>query len=370
MSLHYILTGYLLVVTYIYSAYNQSTEITKPIAKKVYLVLTLGVMCFFTALRHYSIGNDTPSYKIIFDEISRIGLDFSYRVSVEPGFKVINFVLTKMTNNFQWLVIISSVFVYISIANYLYKRCENLGLGVVFVYCLMYRTLMSMMRQSISLAIILFAIILLDERKIVKYYLLVFFAVTIHYSAAIFLIYPFIGKFKLTKWKTVASIAISFIVAQTDILFKTISLLHGRFSSYIESTEGGISLIFEALLYLSFIIIGRIFMDRNYLSADEDIDISNSITKSQMNYLMWASLLCILFNIMSFKVSGLTRLTKYFHVMACTFVINMLSIRRTRTTQLLAFAYIVLMVVYYTVTLVYRPDWNRIYPYMFFWQQR
>lgn len=74
-------------------------------------------------------------------------------------------------------------------------------------------------------------------------------------------------------------------------------------------------------------------------------------------------------SIISIRFSLLDRVSDFFTVYAIVLLPNTLKNKR-KNLNLSVFLYYILLLtffIYYIVIIVYRPEWNKVYPYEFFW---
>ena len=83
------------------------------------------------------------------------------------------------------------------------------------------------------------------------------------------------------------------------------------------------------------------------------------------NYMLLLFLIAVVINIVALKLNLLDRVTLYFSIYSIVLLRNALHVlpkeRRVFYTPII----ISLLYVYYMIILIYRPEWNNIYPYSF-----
>lgn len=213
-ALHFtILYGALVAFSFFSGAFG----FMQPKKKKRYLVLVFFVLGTIMAFRSPNVGNDTLSYIGQFNTIISHNNPFDAikASSAESGYVLYNWILGQIYPNARILFLISAIIICSSFGCFLHKHCENPGIFCcLLVGLLLFDFLLSVARQALAVAVLLFAIDAMIEKKTIKYYILTTLAVLFHNSSLIFFaIYPvyfFIEK--QGKYKSV-SVAIVFFFA-------------------------------------------------------------------------------------------------------------------------------------------------------------
>ena len=143
----------------------------------------------FSSLRAVSVGNDTVEYHRVFEAIkATTSLQEAFTVSrFEYGYVLLNYLVSRVTQSFNVLLLIISVFVY--------------GSALLFIkrYAASY---------SLAVAIFLLAVPALMERRLLRYLLLIALATQFHTSAVLLLIVYLVPVMRLStfgdwlKWGT------------------------------------------------------------------------------------------------------------------------------------------------------------------------
>jgi hypothetical protein len=165
--------------------------------KKKYLKLILffftGVLILFIGLR-YKTGRDWGNYIRVFESIPR-----NRRDGIEPGYIWLNRIIYYATGNYFVLQFIAT---FVILYAY-YKFLKKHSLFPIFSFCLFFMffffdILMSQVRQSIAVGIILLGTENIFERRFIKYLFYILVASLFHISAIcaipIYFLYNFFGK--------------------------------------------------------------------------------------------------------------------------------------------------------------------------------
>lgn len=173
---------------------------------KVLLRLFLGViafqMIFLIGFRDVSIGLDTKSYLIRFDYYKNFTLNqiFSDKFQ-EHGYSLIIKGTALIYDNFDFFKIIVAVISIVPIVITILKCSKNPFLSVlIFIAFDYYAFMFSGMRQGIAYALCILSFLCIQNKKPVKFVLLVLLAAQFHKSAYIFLPAYWIANIKMNKY--------------------------------------------------------------------------------------------------------------------------------------------------------------------------
>ena len=93
--------------------------------KKLFLFCAFVILCFVACLRDYTVGYDTKQYVTAFNKASSLTLsNFSY-LRYEYGFTFLLWLLSKISSNWQILLIITSLFINFSVLRFIEKNSDN-----------------------------------------------------------------------------------------------------------------------------------------------------------------------------------------------------------------------------------------------------
>ena len=171
-------------------------------SRRAFAVGACLILCFFAALRAPSVGRDTASFIEVFLKLrGRTLLDMlKFSSWVEPGFRLLAYLVGLFTANGQWLVIITALIINISVSVFLYRNARNVYLGFfLYVLMMLYPFYFSMMRQALAVCCLLFAYDCLRRRRLVGCYLLLLLAASFHTSALLFLPLPLLSLVRVSK---------------------------------------------------------------------------------------------------------------------------------------------------------------------------
>lgn len=213
------------------------------------------VLSLFYGLR-YHVGGDSFLYEADFADLPKLhelgSQNWNY-LTYQPGWYVLNALIKSVLDEFWFFNIIHSAFVNIVIFWFINKYSKRRFLAA-FIYC----TLLSLsycteiLRESLALCFFLLSIPYLEEKKWIKYYVLVFVAFSLHLSAIITLfiplLYPLLSKeFRLSRLiiasfvVVIISMASSRIISDITELFAMYGSVTTRVEFYAHATQVGLS---------------------------------------------------------------------------------------------------------------------------------
>lgn len=162
------------------------------------------VCCYliFISAFQYRIGADMPAYMGEYEQYS-MNLSWDYLNGFSsrlPGWVLLNVICNWMSSDFLCLKIITALFVNIILFKY-FKTNTKYWFTCLFVYVIsFYLTLnFNVLRASISIAIFIYALNFLHQKKIGKYYIFSFGALMFHESALLMLFLPLTSLFNITN---------------------------------------------------------------------------------------------------------------------------------------------------------------------------
>lgn len=183
--------------------------------KKYVEIGTVVVLCIMSGTRYYLGGTDYYIYHTVYDNLPKLKdfiLNYSHlheyykTYGFETGFLLYNSFLKTIGINFYGFTLINSIIFYACFYKGYQRYCNNFNLLIiVFLYKLFFYNTFISMRQSIALAIFFATMHLIEEKKLIKYFLCCFLALLFHNSALFLFPLYFINKIKLTRKKIIVA---------------------------------------------------------------------------------------------------------------------------------------------------------------------
>ena len=286
-----------------------------------------GIVLFvIMGLKSETIGNDTPSYIEFYNRLQRMGTLIDSNSRFEIGYQLLNKIVGLLFEDVQALFVVVAVICIGCImygcsqysCNWQYSLFLLVGLRFFYFF-------LSGLRQSIAVSIIFVSYKYLNEKKIVKFVLLVLLASSFHLSAIFFLLAWPISKF---KWKKTTIMQVIVIVLGVYLLFSPIlqivmRYLPSYYSHYIGSSafEGNKianyigAIIPCTILFFSYVINYKAKGTIVQTSAEKNIDVN-----MQKYFLLVSAGISFI----ATRASLLDRLVQYFWIFAIIAIPNML----------------------------------------------
>lgn len=335
--------------------------------KKNYVTLTFLIFFIVMAFRSEYMGNDTTSYIALFKRISTIKSpqEFINISDVEAGYIRYCWLISRFWGE-RALFVISSAIVNFSVGRFVYKYVKYPGIFCcLFVGIMQFDFFLSAMRQSLSVALLLFAFDKIVENKKISFFILWYIAFQFHNSAIIFiLIAPFIFKTKQEKLST--NLGLYFFLFITvfiasfmfDNVFEKILSIFPKYNYYIntELTDGEtrIAVYLKIIVFALLLFVPKIYK----YNLIKDIKIYNYGEK--------LSIINMSIMIVALNATALMRFTGTFGVFAIMQFSNSYEKATNEDKKILTVLSVLCFFVYGLVLVVLKtPEWQTTYPIIF-----
>jgi hypothetical protein len=340
-------------------------------------MLAVFIPCFIAAVRDSTIGFDMHIYgDRIFNSAlhtSNLFTFFTYFNS-EKIYLTLAYFCAHYANRFVYYFILQLLVtgpVYLTLVRPKTKKYAWLGMLVFFLW--VYPFSLNIMRQSISIAIILFSYRYIEDRKIIRFLICVVFAAGFHISAVIagilyllhwLLVYDpekstsaisrFMVKYSMLTKGIIVLLSV-IIVYSGDAIISYFNKLLGRFNdmtSDIQKSSGSLFivdlLIMIAILALLYILI-------------------SGIKDSEGNFMMFVYFVGSIIYQMKAVSSQMYRISMFFTsfviVMLPMFIKKALDNGKSTRKVLLYSSLIVLILIFNFWYFIIFKGWHSIYPY-------
>lgn len=262
------------------------------------------IVLFCSSIDAISFGTDIMNYyNNVATAMNLPYASYLAATKFERGYATLIWLVGAYLKNPQWLLLIQYSFFNFSVLRFIYKNSEDCFLSLIAYICLgTFMFYFTAFRQATAFAIALFAIECLQERKTIRFVLLICIATLFHKTVITLLpIYFIMHKPISLKWiGCFASVALIVGLNFTRILFFANDLFDMEYvnQARITSTTGAIiNLIIFAVVYL-FILMG----ERTQL---ETID-------ENRTFLFYMGLIGVALYVMRFRVLAIERLSFYY----------------------------------------------------------
>lgn len=210
------------------------------------------------AFKAETVGADTSSYYASYEAAREYGMsaldDFGYE-RIEPGYKLMLYLLTLLRADAQWLSIIVGGLVVYTLSKVIRNNASNWSLALFFFVSLgFFQFAMSGIRQTIAVCISMLSYNSIRERNLLRFLLLIALAASFHKSVIVFIPAYFIANQRITT-KRIALMFISIIsllFVADKLLLSAADLMNYDYG--IEKTNNGY-LFFGLVLFVTFLVV-------------------------------------------------------------------------------------------------------------------
>ncbi|WP_176421906.1 EpsG family protein [Fibrobacter sp. UWH1] len=308
---------------------------------------------FLTAFRSVEIGNDTIAYKNAFEYLVSNGVSQDFRL--EKGFQYFCVFIGKIFPDFRFFLFIHSAICYGVVAYYVYFYSKNKYLSCLLTLCLCFSGFTNILRQDLALVAGIVAYLFLKKGRIFAFVLLVVFAAQFHSTAYCLLILLFHRLFDVKPIYLFPIIVVVLVLSAANFLVSPMLLVSDKYAYYLSSNRVGSGWL--ALGY--YMIRSIVFYMFAYYSFFPDSK-SRSLTMSVF-------IIPIFFCAAGFQMNLIQRMADFFFIFAVVELPNAyVQTKRMQTQGTFALLSLVL-IAFFFISLIFKPDWNFLYPYSFFW---
>lgn len=289
----------------------------KYLHKNKVIFLSACFIIFISGFR-YKIGLDYDNYVDIYYGL--INSSSYYIKSVELGWKVLNYIVS-IFNNYQFVFLFSSIIIYSLILKTIKRESSNMKLSIILFLITPYYFWHSwaMIRQYIAIAIFVYSIKYIYDKKLIKYIVINIIGAFFHLSIVFILpIYFFLRKELSNKFWLI----LLFFSGVMPIVFHKMVLLISIFSKYAWYFEEGafvtqgrnkyVHLVVKILLFFFVIIL------KNKMEYKENIK-----KRILINMYLFGLIIFILF----FNSSALRRLSYYYMIIEIIIIPMILKVK-------------------------------------------
>lgn len=194
--------------------------------KFIFNTILIGLICL--AGFRYRVGGDTLMYMLTYSylpDLSELGKVDSGVEKLQPLWLLLAATAKSISKEFFVLQFLQAILVNILVFGFI-KANTKYVFTAIFLYFIGYYGYFNfeILRESISVAVFLYSIKYLQEKKWIIYYSLAVVALLFHFSGVILFIIPFLMRFEFKIWKAL-------LIFGTGIMFSTV------FASFVNSVN-------------------------------------------------------------------------------------------------------------------------------------
>ena len=330
---------------------------------KIFLFITFLELFFISGFRNWNIGNDTLNYVHTF--VATCSSFDLYNSHMEKGYLLFNKFVSLFTENSQAILIVTSFCILSVIFCFIYKYTKFVFLSTLLFVIFEFSGTLNIVRQEMSLIIVLLGFIFVIERKFLYFLSFCILAATFHKVAILTVVLYFIYPLNI-KMKNIFIILISTILIFIFIapIIEEITNVTGRYQSYIGSILMGEDLKTASILktLINFFIFLFCFISYFFIYKQKEVN-KNFILRPQ--FLLLSSLIALSIQFISIRGTVLERVTIYFSFFNLISIPAFISCYSKSIKILLTIAVIGLFILYKSIVFIYRPEWNHVLPFEF-----
>lgn len=233
--------------------------------------IAYGIILFISATR-FDIGDDYVRYTRMFEDVKEKSLETFTILDVlmyEPFVYILGWTFSWATYTYAYAMACYAVLiVFFYYKTFDYYNVHALGLFLLVVTWSLFQS-WDGVRQNLSIAVFVYSIRFIEQRKFLKYLFFICFAMMFHYSAIIMLPCYFLSRLKSRPYILVSMVFVVFMLAEVGLMTN----IHGKLailipyygqiygnSIYVQNGEGSYhstTYILTMLLYMIVILLSR-----------------------------------------------------------------------------------------------------------------
>lgn len=328
--------------------------------KTLFCLISGAIVILLIGLRHPSMGIDLgylwkdTGYLSSFDVINTYSWSELFEMegflNYEKGYVLLNKVIGTIYDDWQFLLFVCAVLSIAPIFFYI-KRKSTLPLLSVFILMGLPVFLMSYsgLRQAIAIAITVWSVKYIEEKRVIPFILAVLFASTFHKTALVFLVaYPLYYVRMNDLWKLVTVLFLPVVFVFKEPLFEVLSKLFKDNAVANETGAITLFLVFCAV-YIYLILLNKKF--------DE--------TQNGVVNLFYVACVCQAFGGI-FQTA--MRVGYYFMIYLIVALPNTITQNKNKQEYQTNYIIILLAFLIFGLYAIRYSTWEMAYPYYFFWE--
>lgn len=350
--------------------FREKIDVNNSYTRMLIAFIALLGVSVFSGIRNLYVGIDIGTYgNAIFKSVSSFGLQNTmmyYQRWGDVGYVFLNYIVsffsksTHVLLGVQTFIIELSFFLFFSSLN---KTKFSLPLSMCILNIIFIPFSFSMLRQSLSIAMVIWIPILLTKKKYVKVIVMSVFAYTFHKTAILALVLCFfvhlISRKKMnysilkTGLLTLILVLVCLtIVGQFPEIFSIISK-----QLAVANFNTGTSLSIIRLLLFSIPVFGLLCINRKKMLQN----------KTDLVFFLF-SVFVIIGNLLSGINFGIVRFTFFFLPMYVAFIVLQISKIEKKFMRRVAIIFILVWGIVCLYLLFYRGNVGGVFPYVTYWK--
>lgn len=327
------------------------------------------VLWFMAACRGLDVTNDIKSYYELYNKIAAFGPESIKRIEI--GYVILNVFFSKLIANsfvgFRVMLLFTTAIGYSAVEQWIERHAQSYGVCLIAYYFLIDSTFMSANRQMLAMGVALWALMYWEKgkgwKKIVIYYLMVLLASTFHQTAIICALFPIINKLKYTK-TTPFWILVTTVLATGTNFVNILVTKVGMGTEYLTTDIGNATNVtIISILYIALLLLRRFIQPEQYI-----IENNSEISNLGEDFYTYCIIFALAVTIMSLRAPGMNRMAMYLQIVGLPYISNTISkIKYSKAKLIIKLIFGLAIWGYSAIALIYRPEWQHLWPYHFFW---
>ena len=383
MAIYFVLAVFIYIYGNLYRANSSNRR------RKIYLIVTFGVLILVAGLRDPSVGTDLAGhYAKRYNMIGSYSWSqiptFSATIGYEIGYCYFTRFLHFFSSDVQFFVFATSFLMCAAFGYFIYKESTDVVLSaeLMLFNCFYYR-FMTMMRQGLAISIILVAYTLLNgsERKLkdyIKFALLILLASTFHSSAILCMLMILFDRLKFTKKQIIFGVGAMVAFYLFYMNFYTVALnffgTGNNYERYLTSATEGVGninmqtiynflLAFVPFLLGYYVLVWEKKKEKHLFKDDKNM----YCLKKNESFLLYMVLIASTFNLLVFRMNILNRFSLYFTpfvLILCPYAISSMKLKSNKPI-VRACIYFMFGVYFVWLTITKAAEFYGVVPYRF-----
>lgn len=334
------------------------------INKKIFCICVVITLSFISGFRDSSVGIDTAQFVRTYQ---KIGLsDWSFQnIRYNIGYNIFVKILYLINDNPQLLLLVSSFIMNYCYVKFFLKYSKNIYISLLLFFFLnVYFNNMNVMRQVLSMSMMLVFYDNLVEHKYFKSLVFAVLSVGFHNVGILTFIIPIIRKIKISKSLIYVFISIGMILfIFSNEFFQILTFFFDEYSLYADSIFGKsnyfgalINFLFYFSIFIAVIVIKNQWSKLKWFSYKKNIDAIESD-------FMILSIIFLIFSLLVVKMNIFNRFMFFFIPFFIIYISNQLD--SMHKNNILKYTIIGLSFTYFIIISIYTPEWYGAIPYHF-----
>lgn len=329
--------------------------------KPIFILLCFLELTFIAGFRSWNIGNDTLPYVGTF--IETINNWNFLHTHMEKGYIFYNKLVSFFTLNPQGILVANALVITGSILLFIKRYSVSLLFSVLFFVILQFDSTMNIMRQYISVSIILFSMPFIIKRRLIHYIICCVIATTFHTSAilALPLYWLYNLRFKMQYLMIILLVTVVSFTMLAPIIDKIIYFT-GRYESYKGNILLGEDVKVASIVksFVQFIITVFCYFSYRYVYSADKLK-----SPVRVQFLLWCSIVALCLQLISIRATVMERLVLYYSIFNIISIAFFVSCYPKKNRFLVSSAVLACFIVYHSIIFIYRPEWNHVLPFEF-----